>query len=245
MKEKPIVQYSLFDDCVESIENVYNDLGYVLGWRFLNVSKEVFNSPVKIALVTINPAGDKIPLDHPFWASCEDGVSFVVERWDGALPGRSTLQIQVQEMFKLLCTAIQYKGTYIELMSQSLISHFIPFRSPRFDKLPKQEESIVFGRSLWKKIFSVVSPQLVICLGRDVQKQMKSLIQSELSGVPIKSEAFPTGWGKYNAELNTFKKSDGEVRLLYLPHLSTWTLFTSEKTVQNMPKIIKAAARGL
>lgn len=235
---------SLFDECINDIESAYKELGHNLGWRFLSVSKSVLNGPVKVALVTINPAGNEIPPDHP-WPSCENGVSYIVERWGNTLPGQSKLQIQVQKLFEMLRGPLNYKDSYMDLMSQSLISHFIPFRSPRFEQLARQDESIEFGHALWKKILPVVHPQLIICLGRDVQEQIRSLIQSELSGKLVKSDTFPTGWGNYNAELDIFKNSEGNIRLLYLPHLSTWTLFTSDKCVENMPGIIDAAAGGL
>jgi len=244
MSPKPGENQSLFDECINDIESAYKELGHSLGWRFLSVSKSVLNGPVKVVLVTINPAGNEIPPDHP-WPSCENGVSYVVERWGNALPGQSKLQIQVQKLFEMLRGPLNYKGSYMDLMSQSLISHFIPFRSPRFGQLARQDESIEFGHALWKKILPVVHPQLIICLGRDVQEQIRSLIQSELSGKLVKSDSFPTGWGNYNAELDIFKNSEGNIRLLYLPHLSTWTLFTSDKCVENMPGIIDAAASGL
>jgi len=70
---------ALFSECVSEIEAAYRSLGHQLGWRFLSVRGAVLNGPVKVALITLNPAGRFIPPDHP-WQSCESGVSYLVER---------------------------------------------------------------------------------------------------------------------------------------------------------------------
>ena len=50
---------ALFDECVREIEAAYSALGHQLGWRFLNVGRSVLGAPVKVALITINPAGSR------------------------------------------------------------------------------------------------------------------------------------------------------------------------------------------
>ena len=235
---------SLFDECVRDINVAYQELGHTLGWRFLSVSRSVLDAPVKIALITINPAGKLIPADHP-WASCEDGSSYLVERWGDAPSGRSTLQIQVQEMFSLLRLSIRFAGETRELIEQSLISHFVPFRSPRLDELPRKKESIAFGRRLWARLLPCASPRLIICLGRDVQRELRKLIPGAMSATRVDSKSFATGWGEYTAEVDTYSAGRGTTRLLFLPHLSTWTLFTSVTSMANMPAILQASARGL
>ncbi len=234
---------SLFDSCVREIADAYQRLGHTLGWRFLSVSKSVLDGPVKIAVITINPAGKSIPVDHP-WESCEDGSSYLVERWGDSPAGRSTLQIQVQEMFALLKNSTRFVGEVRDLIEQSLISHFVPFRSPRLAELPRKGESLAFGRKLWATLLPVSSPDLIICLGREVQRELQKLIPSSMSATHTGRVSYPTGWGEYTAEIDTYSTRDGAVRLLFLPHLSTWTLFTSVTSVANMPGIIHAAALG-
>jgi hypothetical protein len=235
---------SLFDSCVREIEDAYQALGHTLGWRFLSVSKAVLDRPVKIAVITINPAGKSIPPNHPR-ASCEDGSSYLVERWGEAPAGRSTLQIQVQSMFWLLKNSTGFVGEVRDLVEQSLISHFIPFRSPRLAELPRKGESLAFGRKLWATLLPVSLPRLIICLGRDVQRELQNLIPSAMSANHTRLVSYSTGWGEYTAEIDTYSTKDGTVRLLFLPHLSTWTLFTSVTSASNMPGIIQAAALGL
>ena len=234
---------SLFDSCVRDIDAAYQKLGHTLGWRFLSVSRSVLDGPVRVALITINPAGRVIPADHP-WASCEDGCSYLVERWDDAPAGRSTLQVQVQEMFALLHASIRFVGSVRELMEQSLIAHFVPFRSPRFAELPRKSESLALGRQLWAKLLPRTSPRVIICLGRDVQRELRQLIPRAMSAMHVSCESHRTGWGNYTADIDTFRAEYGAVRLLFLPHLSTWTLFTSPTSKANMPSIIQAATLG-
>jgi len=223
----------MFESCVADIDSKYRELGHTLGWRFLCMSRDVLRSPVRVALLTINPAGDCIPQDHP-WASCEEGTSFLVESWNGRPPGTDTLQVQVQKLFELLAKTLRYVQGHKALMSQSLLSHFVPFRSPRIADLHNKEESIKFGRTLWKKLLPHSSPQLIMCLGREVQLELRQLIPTVLSCELKQSKSFATGWGHYTADIDTYVGAGGIRRLLYLPHLSTWTLFTSLKSKANM-----------
>ena len=235
---------SLFDSCVVEIADAYQRLGHTLGWRFLSVSKSVLDGPVKIAVVTINPAGKSTPADHP-WESCEQGSSYLVEQWGDAPIGRSTLQTLVQEMFSLLRVSTGLVGDVRDLIERSLISHFVPFRSPRLAELPHRKESLAFGRKLWSKLLPVSSPSLIVCLGRDVQRELKTLIPGAMFAAHVSCISYPTGWGEYTAEIDTYSTPNGTTRLLFLPHLSTWTLFTSITSVANMPGIIQAATLGL
>jgi hypothetical protein len=234
---------SLFDECVTDIDVAYKQLEHTLGWRFLSVSRSVLEKPSKIALITLNPAGSAIPPDHP-WASCENGSSYLVESWDGLVPGTSKLQTQVRRLFAALHTALRLHGNSDDLLEQALISHFIPFRSPRFADLPHKKESVAFAQRLWTKLLPHVRPNLIICLGRDAQKELRLLIGTALGAKLYESKSYRTGWGDYTADIDTFAAEHGDVRLLFLPHLSTWTLFTSPKCAVDMLIIIEAAVQG-
>jgi hypothetical protein len=130
---------TLFDECVRDIEASYKSLGHKLGWRFLNVSRSVLDAPVEVALITINPAGDVIPPDHP-WQSCETSPSHIVEKWHGRLAGQDVLEVQVKALFCLLSRTLMFQGSCQEPMAQSLISQFIPFRR-RPSKLPSLDNT--------------------------------------------------------------------------------------------------------
>ncbi len=234
----------LFEELVLEIEQEYSRLGHSLGWRFLNVSRRILEAPVSIALVTINPAGNEIPTDHPA-ASCETGSSFLIEKWDDYAIGQAPLQVQVQLLFKAIALEIGYCQGANSLLEESLISQFVPFRSPRFEVLPRKTESLEFARSLWRRILPAVAPRLIVCLGRDVQHELRKLIPKAMRAHYQTTDTFPTGWGRYTADVSSFAARDGSIRLLYLPHLSTWSLFTSIKCKDFIPAIIRSATLSL
>ena len=189
---RPAATNPLFQTLVSEIEAEYTRLGHTLGWRFLNVSRSVLDRPTRIALITMNPAGDHIPEDHPP-ASCEHGASYIVERWGGAAPGQSTLQVQVQRLFGALSTAMGYAGTPSQLLEESLVSQFVPFRSPSFALLPEMDESLRFARSIWSRVLPIASPRLIVCLGRDIQSELLALIPTTLAVRYLQTVEFPTG----------------------------------------------------
>jgi len=235
---------NLFDSCVEEIEAAYSSLDYKLGWRFLSVSRSVLNSPVRVAFVTLNPGGNRISPDHST-ASCENGVSYLVERWTGNLPGQAPLQIQVQRLFEALRVPLSFHGTNEQLMAESLIGHFIPFRSPRFADLPRRDEALEIGRRLWERLLQQTSPRLVICLGREVQRELRQLMPRAMNGKLVTTQSYQTGWGSYQVDIDTFETRAGTARLMYLPHLSTFKIFTSDRCRVPMRVALVAAARGL
>jgi hypothetical protein len=239
MSEMPI-----FDGCVEEIERAYDQLGYDLGWRFLSVSRAVLEGQVKIAFVTLNPGGNQIPVDHPT-ASCENGPSYLVERWRGKPPGQAPLQVQVQKLFEGLVGHLGFQGASQQLMERSLIGHYVPFRSPRFADLPHKEEALSVGRHIWSRLLHHARPRLIICLGREAQGELRSLLEDDLTGVHEKTQSFPSGWGNYKIEIDTYEVKSEVTRLLYLPHLSTFKLFTTSKCRSLMDKVLRAATAGL
>lgn len=239
MAEKPI-----FDLCIEEIERAYGQLGYDLGWRFLSVSRAVLEGRVKIAFVTLNPGGNQIPKDHPT-ASCENGPSYLVERWRDKSPGQAPLQVQVQKLFEALAAHLEFQGTSRQLMEQSLIGHYVPFRSPRFADLPHKDEGLLVGRHIWGRLLRHAQPKLIICLGRKVQDELRLLLRHELNGVHRKTQSLPTGWGNLETQIDAYELGAEVTRLLYLPHLSTFKLFTSVDCRAPMNAMLKAATEGL
>ncbi|MFU8781422.1 MAG: hypothetical protein ACNA71_10430 [Kiritimatiellia bacterium] len=233
----------IFDGCVEEIERAYDQLGYDLGWRFLSVSRAVLEGQVKIAFVTLNPGGNQIPVDHPT-ASCENGPSYLVERWRGKPPGQAPLQVQVQKLFQGLANQMGFQAGSEGLMERSLIGHYIPFRSPRFEDLPHQEEGIAVGRLVWGRLLRHVRPRLVICLGRKVQSELRILLHHELNGIQRNTQSLPSGWGDMEIDIDTYESSGQVMRLLYLPHLSTFKLFSRDNCKDPMNAVLGAATEG-
>ena len=80
-----------FNLAISEIVAAYHSLKHELGWRFLCVSKDVLKSNPKIALITANPGGNRIPVGHGT-ASCENGCAYLAEKWkDSAPPGNAIL----------------------------------------------------------------------------------------------------------------------------------------------------------
>lgn len=234
----------IFDGCVEEIERAYDQLGYELGWRFLSVSRRVLEEQAKIAFVTLNPGGRQISADHPT-ASCEHGASYLVERWRGNLPGQAPLQVQVQKLFEALVGHLDFQGGSKQLMERSLIGHYVPFRSPRFADLPHKDSALSVGRCIWARLLRHVKPKLIICLGREVQGELRLLLQHDLNGVHEATQSLSSGWGNLEIEFDTYDVESRVTRLLYLPHLSTFKLFTSSKCRGPMDRALRAATKGL
>ena len=215
----------LFEDTVKRIERFDKDPRYQLGWRFLTCSRKVLDGTPQIALITLNPGGEEQRPDHPR-NSCEEGCAYLDESWkNGKPPGEATLQIQVRKMFAELAEKLEYPGTPEELLEESLSGYFIPFRSPDMESLSHKREALDFGESIWSSILESVRPGLIICIGKDTYKRLKSLVPRVygLSGanhIPIK-----TGWGNSEADIVEFDENP-KTKLLGLPHLSTFKLFS-------------------
>jgi hypothetical protein len=234
---------SLFSQLASDIDREYVALGHSLGWRFLSVPRAVLDAHADIALITLNPGGDRVPPDHPA-ESCENGVSYFVEQWGTSPRGQHRLQLQVQKLFELLNQRLQVAPSAHELAKRSLIGHFVPFRSPRLADLPRRAGSFAFGHVLWRRILVAVQPRLVICIDTDTHRELQNLIPTTHRVTRISSLALPTGWGTYTADLSAFD-GDRPVRLLRFPHLSTFQLFSSDKCKIAVDKILDAACDGI
>lgn len=226
----------LFEDTVKRIDQFYKDHDYRLEWRFLTCSRKVLDGNPKIALITLNPGGEEQRPDHP-QDSCEEGCAYLVESWkNGKSPGEAPLQIQVRRMFAELAEKLHYQGTPEGLLEESLSGYFIPFRSPSFNELEHRSEALDFGESIWSSILESVRPGLIICIDTKTYERLKELIPRtyrlrETNHIPIK-----TGWGNTEIDILEFGESS-EARLLRLPHLSTYKLFSRAECVEPVDRI--------
>jgi hypothetical protein len=225
----------LFQSSVSKIDSFYKERQYQLGWRFLNCSKSVLSANPEIAFITLNPGGKEIPNDHP-WASCENGSSYLTEVWGNSPAGKSNLQVQIQLMFSNLAEKLNFSGTANQLINESLSGYFVPFRSPRLADLEHKREAFMFGNDLWGKILASINPSLFICIDRESFKRLQPLIEHTYNLQITSSEKYETGWGNYSADIVRFG-DNSEKKLLRLPHLSTFKLFTSKKCSENIDEL--------
>jgi len=233
----------LFEESIAAIKHFYKIKGYQLGWRFLNGSKKILHNNPTIALITLNPGGNNIPKDHP-WESCESGSSYLCESWGNSAPGQGNLQKQIQLMFEKILETSGLTTTRNELIEQSLTGYFIPFRSPRLADLDHKKEALQFAKKFWSKILTQVKPKLFICIDKDTHKMLRSIIPSTY-GFPLENtKKVRTGWGDYTADLDTFGDKS-QVKMVRLPHLSTFKLFTSSKCTQQLNIIFSEACASI
>lgn len=234
---------SFFNECVREIESEYVRLEHSLGWRFLGVPKKVLRGPSRVAFISLNPGGQDEPSEHPR-ASQEDGSWYTTESWDGCPPGTSRLQQQVRLMFRSIANETGFSGDSDSLIGETLVANLIPFRSPSIRRLPRRPESVLFAHRLWAKVLPRVRPKLIVCLGRVTQRALGTLLRQSLGYVCQESLAYPTGWGKCTATLQTFGIADESLKLLTLPHLSRFTIFRP-RYEERVKDIMKAACDHL
>ena len=229
----------LFEDTVEEIERFYAERGYRLGRRFLTCSRKVLDGNPQIALVTLNPGGERQRPDHPS-ESCEEGCAYISESWkNDRPPGEAPLQIQVRRMFAKLADKLAYPGTPQELLEESLSGYFVPFRSPSFKELEHRREALDFAERIWSKILESVRPGLIICIDRETYKRLRSLLP-RVYGLGETNHLRPkTGWGKYEADIVEFGESSEAARLLRLPHLSRFGLFGNPARAERIDRIFE------
>lgn len=226
----------LFEDTVKRIDQFYKDHDYRLEWRFLTCSRKVLDGNPKIALITLNPGGEEQRPDHP-QDSCEEGCAYLVESWkNGKPPGEAPLQIQVRRMFAELAEKLHYQGTPEGLLEESLSGYFIPFRSPSLEKLEHRREALDFGESIWSNILESIRPGLIICIGKDTYKKLKSLVPRVYGLSRVNHIQIKTGWHNSGADIIEFGESL-KTRLLGLPHLSRYKLFSRAKCVEPVDRI--------
>lgn len=237
----------IFQDTVGQIKNFYQEHSYELGWRFLTCSKSVLKSNPKIAFINLNPRGRKPHPDHP-WASCEDGSPYLDESWSGNDRGKDRLQIQIQKMFGKIREKTNCPDTLRELIESTLSGYFVPFRSRDVGKLkPTKEEAFEFGEKIWLKILKTVRPNLIVCIGEDTSKRLRKIIETAYDLPERRACKLKTGWGDgtdrpISAYIFEFG-SKSEIRLLRLPQLSRFKLFTGKKRKQEIDHIFTRFCR--
>lgn len=187
----------------ERIEAEYNRLGYKTGWRFMTCPERQFVNP-DVLLVSLNPSGR---VEHgPCWSQ-ESGSAYVDESWDGQVPGKDTLQIQIQRL-------VGHLGATFDKVASA---HFVPFRSQRWADLDRSDEAVKFAHKLWADFVVGMKPKYIACLGTKVGQYVPRLF-----GVN-RMEKKKTGWGDISLSVG---KTPYGGQLIVLPHLGTFKLFS-------------------
>ncbi len=200
----------------EAIEAEYKRLDHTLGWSFMTCEEDRLDA-ADVALVTLNPAG--AAFEAPHWAST-NGSSYVHEVWTNPKPGKSPLQIQVQSLFEAL-----------EIDSDEVFSAYVvPFRSPRWVQLPNRSQSIQYSMDLWDEVLSRSPATRYVAFGKDVARMLGRIRPLRHICPPIQS-----GWGNQTLDVYTF---GANARLLAIPHLSTYKIFSRSECAPAYRKAI-------
>ena len=108
--------------------------------------------------------------------------------------------------------------SFLKLSDEEVFSaHFVPFRSPGWDALPKKPEALSIARAIWRWLLPQVAFDRVICVGKNVAGEgIAELLGARPSG------SHPLGWKGQTADSYTL--GDGR-SIVALPHLSRFLLF--------------------
>ena len=233
---------SPFDDACDRIRVAYDELGHDLGWRFLTSPSATFDPRTEIALITLNPGGDRDRPDHPRESS-EAGSAYIVEKWKSAgAAGGASLQMQIRRLFQLIAETRGLPLGGDGLLSKSLSAQFVPFRSPNLGALPRRKEAWAFASSLWAEIFEHIAPKLVVTIDGNTFTRLLPIVEAKW-GASDTQERLPTGWGNVSAELVRWNGSGGGRAVLRLPHLSTFKLFSRDACRPFVYGIVEDAVR--
>ncbi len=216
-----------FKQCCDRIEKEYSRLGHTLGWRFLYGSKKNLNDQSEILYLGLNPGGTFDNHEHSR-ESCENGCAFLSETWkDGKLPGNSPLQRQVQQMFSDISDMISSEKKPSEILEESLLAQYIPFRSPNYKKLHNKKKSREFAKDLWVDIFAVINPRVVITMSDKTFEDVSFILEKESKREKVREFKSKVGWGNVTGESAVFRgQGDREyLSILRFPHLSRFRIF--------------------
>ncbi len=139
-------------------------------------------------------------------------------------------------MFDKIREKTNYEGSGDELLESSLSAYFIPFRSPDLDNMRHKKEAFDFGEKIWLQVLKTIQPELFICIDKKTAKRLGKTIETAYSLPESRSCEVPTGWGDYTADIVEFG-NNAEIKLLRLPHLSRFTLFTREASEEEIENI--------
>ncbi|MFD1342652.1 hypothetical protein [Litorisediminicola beolgyonensis] len=193
----------MLEALAERIEAREEALGVGLGWRLL-YSPATTVEHARIAFIGLNPGGRAEDPRHAQLAPPR-GSAYRDEAWGRHPAGRAPLQVQVQRMCALLD----------EPAERVLAGNLVPYRSPRWTDLPDRKGAVAFGQSLWSEILTRAAPELIITMGAEATTAVSAVF-----GNPERTK-LPVSWGSVSGH----HAAAGGVRLVGLPHLSTFRIF--------------------
>lgn len=173
-------------------------------------------SDARVAFISLNPG--KAPKNIDL-RTVEDthGNSYLVER--------ATTRSPLNEQFLAMCSFLNRDP------EQILTGAFFPFRSGKWQDLDaiQIEAGLSFCRPFWKSAITE-NCELVIVLSNFVAKQVVDLLDGKLEA------EIPSGWG--TTKLRRYISPSG-TRVIQLPHLSTFRLFSREECMKPLRDVFQ------
>lgn len=233
-----------FENICQEIQKKYEELGHNLGWSFLTTSKNTIKKNSSIALITLNPGGEE--KSEPVMRSFEDGNAYLNEEWKKNLGvGKAPLQIQIQYLFKHLTIKHPRYNNFENLMNDTLMGYFIPFRSPTIKELINSKLSRKFSHHLWSRLLIEVDLSLIICIDKNTFFDINEIFHETKGFKLAEKKEFNTGWGNIKAELTRYNGEKKDLTIARLPHLSRYKIFNREKSQAEIEIIINEMTLGL
>jgi hypothetical protein len=179
-----------------------------LGWRLLYSPERVLNEAT-VAFIGLHPGGSTIDPSHGVFSS-ENGSAYrkEIETW----PSSTGLQDQVIALFR-------HVGVEPD---DVLAGNLVPFRSRCEACLDYKKEAISFGLDVWRRIFTVTQPSLIITMGDTVNKSISEFLKVH----DKKTEKI--GWGSVRSFRGRFDIGAWSGSWIGLPHLSQFRIMSRE-----------------
>jgi len=222
-----------------TINHACNELTHKLGWSLLyGPYKNMWHPNYPVAFFGLNPGGSDF--GEPS-ISNEDGSSYLVEDW-GHGEGKSPLQLQVQALYKAIAEVAYPTITHEDLLTESLATNFVPFRSGDWASLDKKTESLEFSRELWRDRVHSVPTSLYLTMAGVTFNEIHNLLIGDGYSLNPDSITELVGWGNVTYQINKYEKNGCKTALIRVPHMSRYTIFSRE---QCLPAInhIKSIAK--
>jgi hypothetical protein len=230
-----------FASLVQEIETKYELLEHNLGlgWRFLYTPERTFSPDTQIALLPINPGGRK---PKPPMPSVESGNAYRVERWEN---GRhNTLQEQIMLLYRELAGRLG-NACWTQLMDDSLAANFCPFRSPGWPPPVGRGEWIKFSSSLWRKVLSVASPSVIICLGEAPRTYIPKTLAQLGASLAEEPSTEPVHWAANTYSVADYHWQGRTTRVVGVPHLGRrCAIFGRDESRSATDAIVRAIAES-
>ena len=152
----------------------------------------LYTAPINIfsqyVFVGLMPGGDA---EDPPNLFLKKGNAYVDEKWDKTTGGYNLLQKEVIKFFKGLSHHVGIEK-WDDWMSHSwLISNYVFYRSADWDSMKKNKGQMEVCKGIWRDIFAISVPKVLVCYGKDCYFNMKELIHEK--GFTVDDEKLSDG----------------------------------------------------